>query len=431
MSNFVWLIAKKHLTKRCHSGFISFNFGISVVGVAVGVMALIVVLGVMSGFDRELKAKVVGVQPHIIVEQVGGVDDHELTRKTIEGMKIPGIMSIAPFVQGQAIIRSETYASGVIVKGVDVASENLSFFNKNLLLGELNFDDFEVSSKKWTGKEEMTTVGRIAIGEELARALNVTIGDYVSIISPAMDEKSIVSLLKKPKTIPFVVGAIFHLGMNDFDSALVLVGLKQGQKLYRLDNRVTGMSIRLDDVERAEDLKLEIQNQFDSTYYVKSWVDLNRNFFSALKVEKAVMGILLSLIILVAAFNIVSSLTMVVMEKTRDIGIMRALGATSGQISQIFLLEGFVIGFAGVILGAIAGLLLAFNLNPVADFIERLTGFALFPKDIYFFDKIPVEISFLDVWMIVFGALILSLVAGIYPAIQAARLKPVEALRYG
>ncbi len=429
--SYVSLIAKKHLTKRSYSGFISFNFAISVLGVAVGVMALIVVLSVMSGFDRELKAKIVGVQPHIILEQVGGIDDPVHVKEEIESIHLTQIETIAPFVQGQAIIRSSTYASGVIVKGVDSANENLSFFKKNIHAGEFNFENVNLSDKNWLGKESMQSVGRVMIGEGLAQLLGVGVGDRVSVISPAMDNKSITSFLKKPKSEPFYVSGIFHLGMNDFDSALVLVNLEQGQKLYRLGNRVSGMSIRLRDVEFADSFKMQIQSHFDSTYVTRSWIDLNRNFFSALKVEKAVMTILLSLIVVVAAFNIVSSLTMVVMEKTRDIGVLRALGATTNAISQIFLLEGFVIGVVGVILGGILGLLLAFNLKPVASFIERTTGFSLFPKDIYFFDQIPVNINFSDVWVIMTAALAMSLLAGLYPAYQAAKLKPVEALRYG
>ena len=394
-------------------------------------MALIVVLSVMSGFDRELKEKIVGVQPHLIIEQVGGVDDVQQTKEAIQKLNLPGLKSIAPFIQGQAIIQSDTYATGVIIKGVDPNGENLQLFESSIRMGDMNFEDVNVTGKNWFGNENIQTVGRVVLGEELAHTLNVTIGDPVSIISPAaVEKKSIMSFLKKPKSVPFVVGGIFHLGMNDFDSALVLVSLKQGQELYKLDNRVTGMSVRLDNVDLADELKIRIQNKFDSTFVIKSWVDLNRNFFSALKIEKAVMTILLSLIVMVAAFNIISSLTMVVMQKTKDIGVLRAIGATASHISQIFLLEGFVIGVVGVLLGAALGLLLAFNLNPVADFIERSTGLSVFPRDIYYFDQIPVDVNMHDVWVIVTAALVMSILAGLYPAVRAARLKPVEALRY-
>ncbi|MBI4388209.1 MAG: lipoprotein-releasing ABC transporter permease subunit [Candidatus Omnitrophica bacterium] len=427
---FVFLIARKHLMKRCHSGFISFSFSISILGVAVGVMALIVVLSVMSGFDQELKAKMVGVQPHVIVEQVGGIQNSAHVKDDLQKLNLPGVLTIAPFVQGQAIVRSETYATGVVVKGIDLTSENLGFYQNRMKLGALDFTDASLTDENWLGKEQVKSTGRAMIGEELARLLNVSVGDMVSIISPAMDRKSISEALKKPTAVPFLVSGIFHLGMSDFDSGLVLINLNQGQKLYRLGDRVSGVSLRIADVEQADALKKTVRDHLDATFVVRSWIDLNRNFFSALKVEKAVMAILLSLIILVAAFNIVSSLTMVVMEKTKDIGILRALGATAGKISQIFLLEGFMIGIVGVVLGAVLGLLLAFNLNPVSDFIERWTGFSVFPNDIYFFDQIPVSVNFQDVWVIVMAALLMSLVAGFYPAYQAARLRPVEALRY-
>jgi lipoprotein-releasing system permease protein len=218
--------------------------------------------------------------------------------------------------------------------------------------------------------------------------------------------------------------------MSDFDGSLVLVSLEQAQQVYRLGNRVSGLGLRLSDVALADELKYAVQAQLGAEYVTRSWTDLNRNFFAALKVEKAVMTILLSLIVLVAAFNIVSSLTMVVMEKTKDIGILRSLGATAGSIWRIFLLEGFLIGFLGVILGSVMGLLLASYLNPVADFIEETTGLAIFPSDIYYFDRIPTEIGRGDVVVIVVSALILSLLAGLYPAAQAARLRPADALRY-
>lgn len=428
--SYVLHIAGKHLMKRCHSGFISFGFIVSILGVAVGVMALIVVLSVMSGFDQELKSKIVGVQPHIIVEQVGGIDDAAMAKKTIDEMRLPAVQSVAPFVQGQAIIRSGSYASGVVIKGIDTAAENLEMFKKNMRLGELDFHDMKTGEGGRKTGEKEGLIGRIMIGEELAQVLNVGIGDVATIISPATDGKSFSSILKKPVMVSFVVGGIFRVGMSDFDSALVLMSVGQGQALYRLGGRVTGMSIRLSDIEQAEEIKWQIRGRFDSTYIVRSWMDLNRNFFSALKVEKAVMTILLSLIILVAGFTIVATLTMVVMEKTRDIGILRALGATAGKIGQIFLVEGFLIGVGGVVLGACAGLALAFHLNPVADFLERYTGLSVFPRDIYFFDQIPVQIHFDDVWLIAMSALVMSVLAGLYPAYQAACLKPVEAIRY-
>jgi lipoprotein-releasing system permease protein len=423
--NFEIFIALKHLLKGKRQGFVSLISMISVLSVAVGVMALIVVLAVMSGFDRELKSKIVGVQPHLILEGVGGIQNPDEVRKTIQSLNLPDIVSIAAFVQGQGIIRSESAAVGTVVKGIDEQYESVDLFKKQLRQGAFGFEDAQVVDQKDRPKQ----VGRVLIGEELASRLQVSVGDSVTIISPAFDRNPLLAL-KRVRNSSFIVGGIFRLGMSDFDSSLVLVNLKQGQNLYRLENRVTGMSIRLKDVDRADELKGVIQGRFGTNFVIRSWMDLNRNFFSALKVEKSVMTILLSLIILVAGFNIASTLIMVVMEKTRDIGIMRALGATRGAIRNIFLLQSFIVGLIGVALGTGAGLLLATHLNPVSDFLEQNFGISVFPSDIYYFDKIPSEINPNDVIWIVTFALIMSLVAGFYPARRAAKLVPVEALRY-
>lgn len=423
-------IAKRHLTKRSFGGFISMNFFISIAGVALGVMALIVVLSVMSGFDRELKSKIVGVQPHILVEKVGGVDEVAQTLFEIQKLGIKDIISVAPYVQGQAIVRSDAYATGVIVRGVDIQSEDLDLVRKNMRSGALAFTEVPMQVKRWFGKVETRMIGRVLVGESLAAALSVRVGDIVSVISPDEDKPSKLTEIRKTKSDFFQIGGIFRLGMNDFDSSLALISLPHAQSIYHLEDRVSGIGIRVKDVELADKVKEEIQDHFDSPFVFQSWIDLNRHFFSALKVEKTVMTILLSLIILVAAFNIVSSLTMVAMEKTKDIGILRALGATASSIREVFLIEGLMIGVTGVFLGAILGLWLTLHLNEVSDFLEKAFGISVFPSDIYYFDKIPAQINSGDIVTIVLSALVMALAAGIYPAHQAAQLHPVEALRH-
>ncbi len=431
--SFETFIAKKHLTHRRKTGFISLIAFISVAGVAVGVMALIVVLAVMSGFDRELKSKIVNVQPHLRIEKFGGIENPSADIKKIAGHHIPGLRSLSSFVEGQAIIRSQDNATGVMVKGLDEKREDTSIYEAHLAGGFLNFDtsvSTETRRRFFFFKRTIEQKkGSILLGQSLAQRLRVRVGDEVTLIAPFQDVKNPLSLLNaESKT--FLVKGIFQVGMSDFDSSLVLISLDQAQELYHLGTRVTGLSMRFDDVDQAQKWAHVLRGDFSIDYVIRTWYDMNHNFFRALKVEKSVMTILLALIILVAAFNIVSTLIMVVMEKTKDIGILRAIGATGASIRKIFMLEGLSIGFIGVITGAILGVTMAFNLNPISDFIKQTTGLEVFPSDIYFFDRIPAEVHGGDVGIIVGFALIASVLAAIYPAHRATKLNPVEALRY-
>ncbi len=430
---FEGFIAGKHLAHRRRTGFISLISMISVGGVAIGVMALIVVLAVMTGFDRELKNKIVNVQPHLRIEKIGGIGRAQDEIQKIKARHIPGLRNVSSFVEGQAIMRSEDNATGVIVKGVDTDNEDISIYQEHLIGGDLNFEDTVTTATKrrfiFFKKTIETRKGSILIGEELARILRARVGDTVTLIAPYRDPKLPFSLMNS-ETRSFIVKGVFRIGMNDFDTSLALIQEEKARQLYHLGDRVTGISMRFANVDDAEKWKLALREDFGMDYIVRSWYDMNHNFFQALKVEKSVMTILLALIILVAAFNIISTLTMVVMEKTKDIGILRAIGATRAAIRKIFLIEGFSIGFSGVITGTILGLLMAFNLNPISDFIKNTTGLEVFPSDIYFFDKIPAEVHAEDVVVVVIFALLASVLAGFYPAHRAAALNPVEALHY-
>jgi len=345
---FETFVAWKHLTHRRKTGFISLISMISVAGVAVGVMALIVVLAVMSGFDRELKSKIVNVQPHIRIEKVGGVThlDHDI--RTIQAQLLPNVISIAGFVEGQAILKSSSNAIGVLVKGLDAGKEDLSIFRKHLYAGKMDLTDTVTyeTKRRWFFSQEVIEkrYGGIVLGANLAQILRVRVGDSVTLISPFQDGgKGLLS--GKAESRAFILKGVYRVGMSDFDSSLALISLDQAKEVYHLGDRVSGISIRFQDVDDAERWKFHLASLFPSTYHIRSWYDMNENFFRALKVEKSVMTILLALITLVAAFNIVSTLIMIVMEKTKDIGILRALGATQRSIRRIFVMEGFSVGF--------------------------------------------------------------------------------------
>ena len=431
--SFEGFIANKHLTHRQKTGFISLISLISIGGVGIGVMALIVVLAVMSGFDRELKSKIVNVQPHLRIEKYGGIENPQVELAKVKAHQNQALQNAASFVEGQAILRSEDNATGVLVKGLDAVNEDLSIYKEHLIFGEMDFKDTIVKQKKrhflFFHKTVEKHVGGIFVGDSLADRLHIHVGDTVTLIAPFQDPALPFSLMHA-ETRSFVVKGIFRVGMSDFDSGLILISLPQAQSRYHLGSRVTGLGLRFHHVDDAEKWKFLLREDFSSDYVIRSWYDMNHNFFQALKVEKSVMTILLALIILVAAFNIVSTLTMVVMEKTKDIGVLRAIGATRASIRKIFVIEGFSIGFFGILSGTVLGLLVAFNLNPISDFIKKTTGLEVFPSDIYFFDRIPAEVHPEDVVIVVFFALLASIFAGIYPAHRAAQLNPIEALRY-
>jgi len=421
--NYQLFIAFKHLAKRRRTGFVSLITLISVSGVAVGVMALIVVMAVMSGFDSEFKSKIVGMNPHLIIQKPGGIENYNELADVIHALD-PQFVSVSPFTQGQVIIRSNTNAIGAIAKGISPERSErgvLSFASEFIKEGDLSFQDVRL-------EDEM--VGSVAIGTGLARVLNVRAGDTVYLISPHFDKKKGGLKSRTAKTLTVQVSGIFELGMNEFDTTLILLNLERASELFNMKERVGGLSARLQDVDQSELVKQRLIQGLGPAYLVQSWQDLNRSFFSALKVEKAVMRILLALIVLVAAFNIISTLIMVIMEKQKEIGILRALGATRGGVKMIFLIEGFCIGALGIVVGGLLGFFLAKNINGVAAIVERFTGFEVFPKDIYYFSEIPVQINSHDVGFIILFALLMAVGAGLFPAHQAGKVSPVEAIRY-
>ncbi len=403
---FEWFVGLRYFRSRRRGGFLSLITFISIFGVAVGVSALIVVLAVMNGFQSDLKERILGINSHIIVQSLSGrIEDYP---EVIEKIKsIEGITSASPFIYCQGLLSANGRVSGVAIRGIDVKSaQKTPQLSSHLLLGS-----FENLSDK-------THIG-IILGSELARNLGVNLHDYVSLIVPT---GRITPLGTIPRSMSFKVVGLFQSGMYQYDQSLAFVSLDVAQKLTGIGNSVMGIEIRLKDPEEAKPIGQVLIQKLGYRFWIRNWMQMNKNLFSALKLEKTVMFIILTLIVFVAAFNIVSSLIMLVINKTRDIAILKAMGATSKSIKKLFMLTGFLIGFSGTIIGLASGLVLCGILKKY-HFIEL-------PKDIYYISTLPVRVEISDVMVISISALTISLIATIYPANQAAKMNPVEALRY-
>ncbi len=386
-------ISFRYLVSRRKEKFISIISLISIMGVAVGVMALIVVLAVMSGFDNDLREKIVGTNSHIVIEKKGGIKDYNLLLDKIN--KMPHVVASSPFVNGQALIREKDEVIGVIFRGIDPEKEvHVTNIGKYLQEGSLSL-----------GRKD------VLIGKELSFRLGLKLGDRVTLISAA-----------SPNPEEFNVKGIFNSGMFDYDMNLVFTNLEGAQDFYKVDDFAGGIGIKVDDVYKADRIKNEIQSSIGFNYWARSWSDLNKSLFSALKLEKITMFIILALIVLVACFNIVSTLIMMVTEKTKDIGILKSIGATNLSIRRIFILNGFFIGFLGTALGAALGFILCYLL--------KTYKFIKLPRDIYYIDALPINVNVQDSATVIIAAILISLVSTLYPAHQAGKLEPVEALRY-
>jgi len=390
-------------------GFLSLSTFISVAGVAVGVMALIVVIGVMTGFDLDLKKKILSVNAHIIVLKQGAslTEAPQLAAKI---KKIPGVVSVDPFVYTQVMYSAPGNVSGGVIRGVDLETIRQGGPHALTVL-EGKFADLAGGA---AGDPP-----RIAIGNELAKNLNLALGDYLNIISPL---GTLTPMGRMPRMKAFRVTAIFHSGMYEFDSSLVYTSIPAIQEFLGLGQRVTGLEAEIKDIYAAEQLAEAIGKELGPPFYTRNWMQMNRSLFAALKLEKIAMFIILTLIILVAAFGIASTLFMMVMKKTRDIAILKSMGATRQSIMQIFIINGLVIGG----LGTVGGLGLGLGLCAILKKYQ----FIKLPRDVYYISTLPVTVQWPDVLAIIAAAMAISFLATIYPAWQAARLDPVEAIRY-
>ena len=396
----VWLGLRYLFAKR-QERFISVIAALSIGGVALGVAALLIVIPVMSGFHEELKNKLIGINAHLIVDSPEGLRDIQPLMRQLSAMD--HVVGVSPFIVGQAILALPHQPLGVVVRGMDPQREmRVSRWAEYVVVGKLPEDENE-----------------ILIGSVMSQALSAGPNDAVQLISPV-----------DGRTHALIISGVFRSGMYASDSGLVGLSLSKAQQLYHMEGRVSGLGVKLDELEKAPAMKRKIQAGLGPAYSVKTWMDLDPALFGAIRMEKILIFIFLLLIIVVAALNIASMLIMIVMEKTKDIGILRTLGATRSSIAWLFFSQGCAIGFFGICLGLIVGLSVTGNVNGIASWLERTFGISVFPPEVYYLDHIPVQVNSTDVVIVLVSVFLLTLLAGVYPALRAASLAPADALRY-
>ena len=415
-------VSLRHLKAKREQKFISLNTWISIGGVALGVMALIVVIAVMSGFGKDLRDKILGTNSHIVITNINqsGMDNFEFVLKKV--MEVKGVEAAGPFILNQVMLTFGDNSSGVVIRGVDPnRGAMVSDLEKNMVRGEIAV----------LRKNKNVTSGpyreKIILGKELAHKLGVQMDDTVSMVAPA---SHLTPMGLIPKIKLYKVVGLFESGMFEYDSSLAFVSIQSAQKFFSMNEKVSGIEIRVDDIDHADKIAESLQERLGFPYYARDWMRMNKNLFSALRLEKIVMFIILILIILVAAFNIVSTLFMVVMEKTKEIAILKSMGASRASIMKIFSFQGLIIGVTGTLIGCIGGLAIVPNLNDIVGFIENLFGITAFPSDVYYLDKLPSEIQYLDSFLIVVFSIAICFLASLYPAWRASRMEPVDGLRY-
>jgi lipoprotein-releasing system permease protein len=407
------LIGLRYTRAKRRNHFISFISLISMLGIGLGVAALIVVLSVMNGFQKELRTRILGVASHI---QIAGINGELTDWQSIaaQAAQHPEVRAAAPFVQSQAMFTVDNGVKGVLVRGiVPDLEDRVADFRQTIKSGSL--DDLRPGEFG------------VVLGADLARALRVFVGDKVTVIAP---QGSVTPAGVIPRLKSFTVVGIFEVGMFEYDSGLALIHMADAQKLYQMEDRVSGVRLKVDDLFQAPRIARELVRYVNADAYISDWTKSHANFFRAVAIEKNMMFIILSLIVAVAAFNLVSTLVMAVTDKQADIAILRTLGARPLSIMTIFIVQGALVGFIGLGLGIAGGVALALNIDVVVPFIERMLGVHFLSKEVYYISDLPSDLQWGDVWGVTLIAFVLALLATIYPSWRASRVNPAEALRY-
>ncbi|MEQ9195777.1 MAG: lipoprotein-releasing ABC transporter permease subunit [Parvibaculum sp.] len=408
---FEWLLAMRYLRSRRREGIVSVIAGISFAGIMLGVATLIIVMSVMNGFRTELLSRILGVNGHMFVQGVGtNIMDYDTIAARIAD--VPGVVSVAPLVDGQVMVQSARSAGGALVRGMREADlKNLSIVAESVTAGSLD------------GLDE----GGVAVGSRLAMSLGLTVGDNITLLSP---KGAITPFGTAPKVGSFPIRAIFELGMSEYDASFVFMSLDEARAFFRTYEGVSALEIRLANPDRVNDFVKPISIAAGPCCTTSTWQQRNESFFSALQVERNVMFLILTLILIVASLNIISGLVMLVKDKGRDIAVLRTMGATRGAVMRAFFISGASIGVVGTLAGFLLGLVFCLNIESLRQFLSNLSGTELFSPEVYFLSRMPAEVDPGEVTAVVLMALFLSFAATLYPAWRAASLDPVEALRY-
>ena len=413
MQPFELFVGLRYTRAKRRNHYISFISLVSMLGIALGIAALITVMSVMNGFEREIRSRILGVAAHVQVLAVeGGLPDWR--KVAAQTRAFPEVVAAAPFVAAQGLLSSGAQVRGVFVRGiVPDLEDQVADFSAHMRSGRLS--DLQPGEFG------------IVLGSDLARGLRVQAGDRVTLIAP---QGQVTPAGLVPRLKQFRVTGIFSVGHFEYDSGLALVRMEAAQVLYRLGGAASGVRLKLKDLYEAPRVAREIARTIGGDTYVTDWTQQNANYFRAIQIEKRMMFIILTLIIAVAAFNLVSTLVMVVTDKHPDIAILRTLGASPASIMKVFMVQGTLIGVIGTALGVLLGVVLSLNIDVVVPAIEHAFNFQILSREVYYISELPSQLEWRDVWMVSSVALVLSFLATLYPSWRAARVNPAEALRY-